>query len=68
MGSDTDEDTDAKITIECKPVTDCTFYTDLIKLQKARLHNLRQEIITDVLKKQNCGWENDKNPKGKTRH
>ena len=69
--SDKDEDRDATITRVCKPVTECTFYTDLIKLQKARspftVTNpvyLQQEMISGELKRQNCGWENDLNPKG----
>ncbi len=63
--TDKDKDTDAIITRECKVMTECTFYTDLIKLQKSRLLNLPQEMINDELKKQNCGWENDMDPKGK---
>ena len=46
-------------------MTDCEFYTNLIKLQKANILGLKQEVINDELKKQNCGWKNDMDPKGK---
>ena len=62
---DKDEDTDVDIVTECKVMTECTFYTNLIKMQKANLLNLGRETINDELKKQNCGWENDMDPKGK---
>ena len=63
--SDKDEDTDVNIVTECKVMTECTFYTDLIKMQKAHSLKIGREIIDGELKKQNCGWENDMDPKGK---
>ena len=63
--TDKDEDADVTITRECKLMSDCAFYTDLLKLKKAGLVNVQQEIINDELVKQNCGWENDMDPKGK---
>ena len=63
-----DEDADVSITRECKLMKDCTFYTDLIKLKKAGFIKLQQETINDDLEKQNCGWENDMDPKGKSKY
>merc|ERR1712141_385417 len=63
--SEVDEDKNVNITWDCKVLTECKFYTDLIKLQKTRSINLQQESISAELKKQNCGWENDAEPKVK---
>ena len=63
--SHSDEDVEIDITRTCKIITECEFYTDLIKLQKTQILGLEQELVNDELKNQNCGWEKDIEPKGK---
>ena len=51
-------------TRECKPVKECTFSKNLMALQKIGIPGLQKTAVSNELMKQNCGWEDDIEPKG----
>ena len=59
-----DADVGITTTRECKPVMECTFYKNILALQKIRTLGLQKSAVMNELEKQNCGWEDDIKPKG----
>ena len=57
-----DEDIKIKTVRECKALQDCEFYSKLIE---RTIPGLKKTTITNELKKQNCGWTNLDEEKGK---
>ena len=52
------------VIFQCKKLTECEVYTNLIELQKTKAIRIGKELITEELKNQDCGWEDDMEPKG----
>ena len=59
-----DENIASSVSRECKKLTECELYTNLLELQKRKVIRIGQELITEELKNQDCGWEDDMEPKG----
>ena len=59
-----DENIALSVSRECKKLTECELYTDLLELQKKKVIRIGKELITEELKNQDCGWEDDMEPKG----
>ena len=59
-----DENIASVVSRECKKLTECELYTNLIELQKTKAIRIGKELITEELKTRKCGWENDMDPKG----
>ena len=59
-----DENIALSVSRECKKLTECELYTNLLELQKKKVIRIGQELITKELKNQDCGWEDDMEPKG----
>ena len=59
-----DENIASLVSRECKKLTECELYTNLIELQKTKAIRIGKELITEELKTRKCGWENDMDPKG----
>ena len=59
-----DENIASVVSRECKKLTECELYTNLLELQKKKVIRIGQELITEELKNQDCGWEDDMEPKG----
>ena len=53
---------DLSVTRECKALEHCEFYKGLIE---SNIPGLQMNAIADELKKQNCGWDEKQEPKGK---
>ena len=59
-----DENIASVVSRECKKLTECELYTNLLELQKKKVIRIGKELITEELKNQDCGWEDDMEPKG----
>ena len=59
-----DENIALSVSRECKKLTECELYTNLLELQKKKVIRIGKELITEELKNQDCGWEDDMEPKG----
>merc|ERR1739844_160372 len=57
-----DENIASSVSRECKKLTECELYTNLLELQKRKVIRIGQELITEELKNQDCGWEDDMEP------